>query len=94
MKWIINDEVFTDAAQAAEYIAELMDEEAYDDMLDDAYGEINICGTYYSASVALYRIDEVAYNCGFSEYKDSQADDIRYQLERMTTAKKSTTTDI
>lgn len=45
-------------------------EEAYDDYLDDLYGEIEICGVKYSASVAFYRIDEIAYNCGFSEWLD------------------------
>jgi len=41
----------------------------YDEMLDDIYGEIEICGITYSASVALYRVDEIAYRVGMNDYE-------------------------
>ena len=40
----------------------------YQEMLDDCYGEIAICGYQYSASHALERIDPIAYNCGFADF--------------------------
>lgn len=52
---------------ASEYI----DYSQYADMLDDVYGEIEICGYQYSASVALKRIDPTAYNEGFHNYCDT-----------------------
>ena len=78
-----NVKVFDTANEVAEYITEHMNDEVYDDMLDECYGEIEICGYSYSASVALYRVDEVAYKCGRNDYYDSLASDIAYDVERM-----------
>lgn len=72
-----------DARAAADEIMEHVDDEPYDEMLDECYGEIEICGMSYSASVALYRVDECAYRCGRNDYYDSLASDIAYEIERM-----------
>lgn len=45
-------------------------EDSYNDMLDDLYGEIDICGMKVWASVALKRIDPIAYRCGMNDYED------------------------
>lgn len=42
----------------------------YDDFLDDCYGDIEIAGCTYSASVALKRVDPTAYAVGFADYAD------------------------
>lgn len=42
----------------------------YDDFLDDCYGDIEIAGCTYSASVALKRVDPTAYAVGFTDYAD------------------------
>ncbi len=83
MKWYVDGHEFEDARQAADYIMEGCDESYYDDLLDDCYGEIEICGYTYSASIALYRVDPVAYNCGRSDWEDFEAGEIEYDLERM-----------
>jgi len=51
-------------------------EETYDDMLDDCYPEVNICGFTYSASRAWESVDSIAYRCGFSDYENWLYDDI------------------
>lgn len=76
-------ETYYNEQELAELISENMSEEDYDNMLDDCYPEVEIMGMSYSPSVALYRLDEIAYNCGFNDYKDSQISDIRYELERL-----------
>ena len=76
-------DTFEDAREAADYIMDHTSEDVYDEMLDECYEEIEICGLKYSPSVALYRVDEVAYNEGKSEYFDSLASDIAYTIERM-----------
>lgn len=43
--------------------------EYYDDMLNDIFGTIEICGYEYSASNALYRVDEIAYRVGMNDYE-------------------------
>ena len=43
----------------------------YDCMLDECYGEIDICGIKYSASIALERVDPTAYRVGMSDYESS-----------------------
>lgn len=78
-----NVKVFDTANEAAEYITDHMNDDVYDDMLDECYGEIDICGISYAASLALYRVDKCAYNCGKNDYYDSLQQDIVYDLERM-----------
>lgn len=83
MKWYVDNVEFDDARRAAEYIVENSSEDAYDEMLDEVYGEIEICGYSYYASIALYRVDPVAYRVGRSDWEDYEAGEIEYQLERM-----------
>lgn len=49
--------------------------EMYDDMLDDCYQPITICGLEYSPSIALYRVDETAYRCGLNDFIDGLVSD-------------------
>lgn len=82
--YIINNHVnFDTVEEVSTYIVENMDDEYYDDMLDEIYGEINICGYNYYASNALARIDPVAYRCGYVDFCDSLYGDIAYDIERM-----------
>lgn len=43
----------------------------YKEMLDDVYGEVEICGLTYDASTALFRTDPTAYRCGLSDFEDT-----------------------
>lgn len=49
-------------------------ENAYANMLDECYGEVEICGFTYPASVALKNVDPIAYRVGMSDYEDSLDD--------------------
>lgn len=40
----------------------------YVDMLDDIYGEVEICGNQYSAGLALKEVDPVAFRCGLHDF--------------------------
>lgn len=82
-KWIIDDRWFDDPREAADFIAEHIDEETYDDMLDECYEPVVICGMVYSPSIALYRVDPIAYQVYRSEWEDSVARDIVSELEKM-----------
>ena len=74
-----------DLDKVCEFIIENgVDKEYYNDMLDECYGEVDICSYKWSPSIALERIDPVAYNCGFNDYKDSLYSDLKYELERLT----------
>lgn len=53
--------------------------EMYNDMLDDCYGILDVCGYQYNASIALERLDPIAYRCGFNDYIANLEDE--YQLE-------------
>lgn len=48
---------------------EIIMKEYYDDMLDEIFGAVKICGIEYSASRALYRVDEIAYRVGMNDYE-------------------------
>jgi hypothetical protein len=42
----------------------------YDEMLDDIYMHVDICGHKYAASVALKEVDPIAYDVGFDDFCD------------------------
>lgn len=83
MKYRIFDEIFADANAAAYFVTQQFDEDIFDDMLDECNPDVVICGYSYSPSVALYRVDKVAYREAMLDYYDSLAQDIEYDLERM-----------
>ena len=47
-------------------------EEQFNDMLDDIYGDIKICGYSYNSSRALKELDPIAYREGFNNWIDSE----------------------
>ena len=58
-------------------------DDSFDEMLDECYEEVTICGYTYSPSVALRRVDEVAYHEAYLEYRNSVYEDMSYDLGRM-----------
>lgn len=52
-------------------VNEVLLKEWYDDMLDDCYPEVNVGGLMYAQSVALYRLDPIAYQVGMNDYESS-----------------------
>ena len=84
MKYIVDgDKVFDTEAEAAEYIADNLDEDMFDDMIDECCGAVEIFNLKYSPSLTLKRIDPIAYNCAFSEWSGSVYSDVNWELERM-----------
>ena len=83
LKWYVDGHEFDTAREAADYIMENCDGEYYDDMLDDCYGDVEICGYTYPASQALYDVDPVAYRCGRGDWEDAEASNLEYELENM-----------
>ncbi len=45
-----------------------IEESEYQDMLQDIFGDIDVCGYKYDAAYALEQIDPIAYRVGFSDY--------------------------
>ena len=44
-------------------------DDEYDQMLDDVYGNVEICGMIYSSSRALKLLDPVAYRCAKNDFE-------------------------
>ena len=44
---------------------------AYDEMLDEVYGMVEVAGMMYDTSRLLSECDPIAYRCGFNDYLDS-----------------------
>jgi len=53
-------------------------EALYDEMLDDCYGTIDVCGYSYSPSEVLKAVDPVAYNIEVNDYISSLLEDGQY----------------
>lgn len=51
-------------------------EDGYKELLDDLYGEINICGHNYQASEALHSVDPIAYRCGLADYESDRESEL------------------
>lgn len=75
--------IFETAEDVAQHIVDNLDSDLYDEMLNECYGDVNICGYEYSAAYALEQIDPIAYRCGMSDYYDSLYSDILYELEML-----------
>ena len=52
-------------------VNEILLKEWYDNMLDDCYPEVKVGGLMYAQSVALYRLDPIAYQVGMNDYESS-----------------------
>lgn len=52
----------------------------YNEMLDDCYPPVNVCGYEYDPSRALKELDPIAYRVGFSDYCSSLEAD-GYEIE-------------
>ena len=52
-------------------VNEVLLKEWYDDMRDDCYPEVKVGGLMYAQSVALYRLDPIAYQVGMNDYESS-----------------------
>ena len=46
-------------------------EQAYEEMLDDVYGTVEVAGMTYDTSVLLKNADPVAYRVGMADYADA-----------------------
>lgn len=89
MKKYILDGVTTyyDPKEAAEAIIGEMDDEVYDEMLDECYGgtdgQMEVCGLLYSPSHVFKEVDPCAYECYKSDYLSELREDLECELERM-----------
>lgn len=50
-------------------------EQFYEEMLDNVYGTVKIAGFEYNTSYALKNLDPIAYREGFLDYLDGQDED-------------------
>lgn len=53
-------------------------EEQYEDMLNDCYDSVSICGFNYEQGHALRNIDPIAFRCGVSEWEGQEFDEIYF----------------
>jgi hypothetical protein len=55
--------------------------ERYEDMLNDCYPPVSICGYEYDAGRALKEIDPIAFDVGFSDYISLELDENLEEVE-------------
>ena len=65
-------------------------DDEYEQMLDDVYGDVEICGMTYSSSRALKLLDPVAYRCGKIDFESGydlenceEYNDLKDELESL-----------
>lgn len=84
MKYTIDNKTFYTPEDVAEWISENLDQDLYDEFLDEIHGEVEICGYSYQASLALERVDPIAYRCGFSDFQDMVYSEVKDELDGTT----------
>ena len=56
-------------------------EEAYDEFLDDVYGDVKIGGYEYATSKALKDVDEIAYREGYNYWADGEITRLEEEID-------------
>lgn len=52
-----------------------MDEQAYKEMLNEVYGNIEVCGLTYPAGQVLQDVDPIAFDVGFVDWSSEQEEE-------------------
>jgi len=60
-----------------------VDNEDYNDLIDDCYPDVSIGGLTWTASQVLFEMDPICYSIGFDEYTSNQISDLEHELESM-----------
>ena len=81
MKFRVNEEV-KEAYSVYDILAEELDEEIYDEWLDETCEPVRIGSLEYSPSIVLERVDPIAYRCGYSDFLDYLGSNAEYELEQ------------
>lgn len=68
----VKEAIYVKQREIRNFSYESTDDE-YDSYLDECCGDIDVCGSLFSASYALKNLDPIAYRCGKSDY-DSEKD--------------------
>ncbi len=76
-------EEIDDLAETIEELESKLTEDAYDELLDEIYGDIDVCGVDVSASQVLYDVDPTRYNVGRSDYRSEYEPDLGTAVEEM-----------
>ncbi len=67
----IADKLAVDFYDVYADLNEVNTNDLYDEMLDEIYGPVNLCGYEYCASKVFEDTDPIAYRCSFDDYIDS-----------------------
>lgn len=68
----VKQAIYAKQVEIRNFSYESTDDE-YDSYLNGCYGDLDVCGSTFSASYALKNLDPTAYRCGKSDY-DSEKD--------------------
>lgn len=59
-----------------------LSDDAWEEKLDELYGEVEVCGYSYGAGCALRKLDPVAFRCGKNDEESSIQAELETQLDR------------
>ena len=80
MIYKFNGEVYKTYDEVSRAV-EICTEETFDDVLDDCYPEVEVCGYTYPASMVLKNTDPIAYRCALADYSSSILSDVEEEDE-------------
>lgn len=81
MKCIVNDVEFETMEEICKFVRENITTDDFNDMLDEKYGEIDICGYEFSASYVFACADNYLYDREFNDFVNEIVNEIVDRLE-------------
>lgn len=67
--------VYKGGVMKAKQIERELTDVEYADVLDEIYGDVEICGQTFSSGRALRELDHTAFDCGKADYEYTQDED-------------------
>ena len=83
MRYEFNDEVYDDIDELINDVRDCMDmdDDDYEDILNDCYGDVEVCGSLYGSGSVLREMDPTAFDIGKDEEIDSVLEDFKSDVE-------------
>ena len=84
MYFDVDGDEFDTLDEALDEFAERIvdNDDAFDEMLDEVCGDVEVCGLTYCVSEVFSKVDPIAYRCALTDWADSERSDMDYELDR------------
>ena len=73
----------TELEEEKQHLEEGYNEDEYEEFLNEVYGTVKIGSLEYPSGTVLKQLDEIAFNCGLSDYNDNKITEIEEEIDEL-----------